>query len=79
MPRVVFIPNGVLSSRAPSGRDVRAELGIGPDAPVLGAVGVLRAQKALHVLLRALPAVRERRPDVRVLIVSAHDEPPSGE
>jgi glycosyltransferase involved in cell wall biosynthesis len=29
---------------------------------------VLRAQKALHVLLRAVPAVRERRPDVRVLI-----------
>ena len=32
---------------APSGRDVRAELGIAPDAPVIGAVGVLRAQKAL--------------------------------
>jgi glycosyltransferase involved in cell wall biosynthesis len=67
--KTMFIPNGVLSSPAPSGRDVRAELGIGPDAPVLGAVGVLRAQKALPVLLRAVPAVRESRPDVRVLIV----------
>ncbi len=67
--RTLFIPNGVLSSPAPSGRDVRAELGIGADAPVLGAVGVLRAQKALHVLLRAIPPLRERWPDVRVLVV----------
>jgi glycosyltransferase involved in cell wall biosynthesis len=66
--KTMFIPNGVLASPAPSGRDIRAELGIGAGAPVLAAVGVLRAQKALHVLLRAVPAVRERRPDVRVLI-----------
>ncbi|HEV7529979.1 MAG TPA: glycosyltransferase [Solirubrobacteraceae bacterium] len=67
--RTLFIPNGVVSSPPPSGRDVRAELGIPVASPVLGAVGVLRAQKALHVLLRAIPQVRERWPDVRVLIV----------
>jgi glycosyltransferase involved in cell wall biosynthesis len=67
--RTLFIPNGVLSSPAPSGRDVRAELGIAPDAPVIGAVGVLRAQKALHVVLRALVTLRERWPAIRLLIV----------
>jgi glycosyltransferase involved in cell wall biosynthesis len=65
----LFIPNGVLSSPAPSGRDVRAELGIARDAPVIGAVGVLRAQKALHVMLRALVPLRERWPGIRLLIV----------
>ncbi len=67
--RTLFIPNGVLSSPPPSGRDVRAELQIAPGAPVIGAVGVLRAQKALHVLLSALAQLRERRPDARLLIV----------
>jgi glycosyltransferase involved in cell wall biosynthesis len=67
--KTMFIPNGVLSSPQPSGRDVRAELGIAADVPVIGAVGVLRAQKALHVLLRAAPRLRERWPDVRLLVV----------
>lgn len=67
--RTLFIPNGVLSSPTPSGRDVRAELGIARDAPVIGAVGVLRAQKALHVLLRALAQLRERWTEIRLLIV----------
>jgi glycosyltransferase involved in cell wall biosynthesis len=67
--RTLFIPNGVLSSPAPSGRDVRAELGIAPEAPVIGAVGVLRAQKALHVVLHALVTLRERWPGIRLLIV----------
>ncbi len=66
--RTLFIPNGVLSSRPPSGHDVREELGISPDATVIGAVGVLRAQKALDVLLRAIPLLSEW-PDARVLIV----------
>jgi glycosyltransferase involved in cell wall biosynthesis len=67
--RTLFIPNGVLSSPEPSGRDVRAELGIAAGTPVIAAVGVLRAQKALHVVLRALAQLRERRPDIRLLIV----------
>jgi glycosyltransferase involved in cell wall biosynthesis len=67
--RTLFIPNGVLASPEPSGRDVRAELGIAGGTPVIGAVGVLRAQKALHVVLRALAQLREHRPDIRLLIV----------
>jgi glycosyltransferase involved in cell wall biosynthesis len=67
--RTLFIPNGVLSSPEPTGRDVRAELGIPAAAPVIGTVGVLRPQKALHVLLRAVAELRDRRPEVRLLIV----------
>jgi glycosyltransferase involved in cell wall biosynthesis len=67
--RTLFIPNGVLSSPEPTGRDVRAELGIPATAPVVGTVGVLRPQKALHVMVRALARLRGRWPEIRLLIV----------
>ncbi len=67
--RTLFIPNGVLSSPEPTGRDVRAELGIPATAPVVGTVGVLRPQKALHVMVRALARLRGRWPQIRLLIV----------
>jgi glycosyltransferase involved in cell wall biosynthesis len=71
--KVLFVPNGV-SGRSPEGIDVRAELGIPPDAPVIGTVGVLRPQKALDVLIRAVvPLIREM-PELRLLIAGAGPE-----
>jgi len=64
----VFVPNGI-SPGAPRGHDVRAELGIPEHVPVVGAVGTLRAQKALDVLLAAVAALKRSHPDVRALIV----------
>ena len=65
-----FIPNGIpLPPAAEPGDDVWAELGIEPGRPVIGAVVVLRPQKALEVLLRASVAIREEIPDVQVLVV----------
>lgn len=66
--RTLFIPNGVLPSPPPSGQDVRAELGIKADAPVVGTVGAHRPQKALHVLLRAAAILAEEWPDLQVLM-----------
>jgi len=66
--RTLFIPNGIPPSPAPTGRDVRAELGIAPGVPVVGTVGVLRAQKAHHVLLRAASELARRGSPVAVLI-----------
>jgi glycosyltransferase involved in cell wall biosynthesis len=71
--KLLFVPNGI-EPRSPRGSDVRAELGIPADAPLIGAVGVLRPQKALDVLVRAAaPLVRERA-DLRVLIVGEGPE-----
>lgn len=67
--RTLFVPNGVPPSPPPRGRNVRAELGIEPDAPVVGAVGVHRPQKALHVLLHASSILAEKWPGLQVLIV----------
>jgi glycosyltransferase involved in cell wall biosynthesis len=67
--RTMFLPNGVTSSAAPTGRDVRAELGIAAGAPVIGSVGVLRPQKALDVLLRATAELLPRMPELQLLLV----------
>lgn len=71
-----FIPNGIPAPPAPDPRcDLRAELGIGPKQPVIGVVATLRPQKALDVLLRTSARLRERFPELRVLIVGAAEEP----
>jgi len=72
--RAVLIPNGIRGPRAASGGDVRAELGIGVDAPVAGAIGHLRAQKAYGVLVEAAAIVRATLQGLRVLIVGEGPE-----
>jgi glycosyltransferase involved in cell wall biosynthesis len=69
----LFIPNGIPAPPAASGSDVRAELGIAPEAPVIGTVSVLRPQKALDVLLRASRILVEEFPGLRVLIAGEGD------
>jgi glycosyltransferase involved in cell wall biosynthesis len=71
--KVVYIPNGAPPSPGATGADVRAPLGIAPDAPVVVSVGMLRRQKAFEVLVAAAGPLRERHPDVQVLIVGYGD------
>ena len=68
---VIFVPNGISDLPAPSGKDVRSELGIDPQAPLVGAVGVLRTQKRFDVLIRAAVDLQRQFPDVRVVIVGS--------
>lgn len=75
-----FIPNGIPPFPAPTpGRDVRAELGIAADAPLVGVVATLRPQKALDVMIRAVPELRRRVPDATVLLIGGMDSQDSGE
>jgi glycosyltransferase involved in cell wall biosynthesis len=67
--RTLFIPNGVPPSPPPSGRDVRAMLGIQPGVPVIGLVGVLRPQKAISVLVHAAALLKHDWPQAQVLVV----------
>ena len=73
---VVFVPNGIDALPDGDGPRVRAELGIEADAPVIGAVAVLRPQKALHVLVEAAAELAREHPRLRVLI--AGDGPERG-
>jgi glycosyltransferase involved in cell wall biosynthesis len=72
--KVVLMPNAVPSATPRAGHDVREELGIDPEAPVIGAVAVLRPQKALEVLLEACVPLRERFPGLRVLLAGDGSE-----
>jgi len=74
-PRVVrLLPNGIPALPPPSGRDVRAELGIEPDAPVVGTLSVLRPEKALEVLIGAASRLASTFPTLRVVIAGRGDE-----
>lgn len=70
--RSVFIPNGVdceLNRPQPELRDeVRAELGIEADAPLIGMIARHHPQKDPANLLKAVAIVGERLSDVRLII-----------
>jgi glycosyltransferase involved in cell wall biosynthesis len=68
-----FIPNGIPEQHR-RGTDVRAELGIAPDAPVIGAVGQLREEKALDVLIDAAGRLAPRVDGLTVLLPGAGPE-----
>lgn len=49
--------------------EIRRELGIPPDVPVVGTVAVFRAQKRLHDWLAAAELMLQQRPNARFLLV----------
>jgi glycosyltransferase involved in cell wall biosynthesis len=71
---VAFVPNGIDALPAGDRGKVRSELGIEPGAPVIGAVAVLRPQKALHLLVRAAAELASAHPQLRVLIAGEGPE-----
>jgi len=54
---------------AVDGSPVRTELGIPTDAPVVGAVANLSPGKGIEYLLEAAPAIKQRYPDTRFIVV----------
>lgn len=72
--RVHTILNGIDPTRWDpniDGRPVRREFGIPDDAPLLASVSRLFSNKGHRELLRAMSRVRERVPEVRLLVVGA--------
>lgn len=72
--RVSVMANGIPAKDPGDGRVVRAELGVAPGAPVVGAVGLLRPQKAFEVLVEAAALLAPRYEGLRVLIVGEGPE-----
>jgi glycosyltransferase involved in cell wall biosynthesis len=72
--KIVLVPNAIPSPEPRKRSDLRSELGLDDDVPVIGAVCVLRPQKALDVLLRAVPLVRDEFPRARLVIVGGGPE-----
>ena len=70
--REVVIPNGTELGTAPTTADrlaARARLGLDPADLVVGIVAIFRAQKAHHVLLRAIAQLAPTHPRLRLVAV----------
>lgn len=52
-----------------AGREIRTELGIGADTPLIGIIGDIIPRKGLLHLVRALPGIVQTSPLVRLLVV----------
>jgi glycosyltransferase involved in cell wall biosynthesis len=71
--KIRVIPNGIPPLPAPRA-DLRKEVGIPEGAPVIGALTVLRPEKALDVLVEATALLGTQFPDLRVLIAGTGPE-----
>lgn len=67
--RLRLVPNGIPTPPPPDPAvDLRAELGIEPDRPVVAVVATLRPEKALDVLIQAMVPLARRLPGVQLLL-----------
>jgi glycosyltransferase involved in cell wall biosynthesis len=71
---IVLIANGIEARPPTPGSDIRRELAIAPDAPMIGSVGALRAEKRFDVLIDAAALLRRAHPGVRVVIAGDGDQ-----
>ena len=74
--RIRTVPNGVDADRfapGPAPAELRASLGIAPDAVVIGSIGRLEHVKAYERLIAAYAALRRGAPDVPVQLVICGD------
>lgn len=71
--KIRVIPNRIMPLPPPR-FDLRAELGLRQDAPVIGTLTVLRPEKALDILVEAAALLTARFPDLVVLIAGAGPE-----
>ena len=75
--RVFLVLNGLeledWVDQSSEGAAVRNEFGIAPETPLIASASRLFKYKGQHELLQALPQVKARFPDVKVLIVGEDD------
>lgn len=74
-----FIPIGIPPPKLSGSVEIRAELEIGPDQPVVGLVGTLRPQKAYEVMIEAAGLLEAEFPGLRVLIVGGEENETAAE
>jgi glycosyltransferase involved in cell wall biosynthesis len=66
--KVKLMPNPYIPRPASADGDLRAELGLGADVPLVGTAARMRPQKALHVLIEAFAGVSRALPNARLLL-----------
>lgn len=71
--KITVIPTAYIPRASADRGDVRAELGIGPEVPVVGSVAIMRPQKALDVLIDAFSLLPERLSNARLILAGDGD------
>jgi glycosyltransferase involved in cell wall biosynthesis len=66
--KVLVLPTAYIPHRVTEPTDIRAELGLAPDARIIGVVATLRVEKALEVMITAVAQVIQRFPDAHLVI-----------
>ncbi|HXD66424.1 MAG TPA: glycosyltransferase [Solirubrobacteraceae bacterium] len=66
--KVLVLPTAYIPHRVTEPTDIRAELGVAPDAPIIGVVATLRVEKALEVMISAAAHVIQKFPDAHLVI-----------
>jgi glycosyltransferase involved in cell wall biosynthesis len=66
--RIKVIPTGYVPHLGPANGDIRSELGLAPDARLIGVAAVMRKEKALEVMLDAHAMVLERIAQAHLVI-----------
>jgi glycosyltransferase involved in cell wall biosynthesis len=66
--QIVVLPTAYIPSRDAASTDIRAELALPPETPIVGTAAILRAEKALDVLIAAQVEVIRRIPAAHLVI-----------
>ena len=66
--KVLVLPTAYIPHRVTEPTDIRAELGLAPDARIIGVVATLRVEKALEVMISAAAQVIQTFPDAHLVI-----------
>ncbi|HEY6524089.1 MAG TPA: glycosyltransferase [Solirubrobacteraceae bacterium] len=66
--KVLVLPTAYIPHRVTEPTDIRAELGLAPDARIIGVVATLRVEKALEVMISAAAQVIQKFPDAHLVI-----------
>ncbi len=66
--KIVVLPTAYIPSPEVSATDIRSELGLSSEVPLIGTAAILRVEKALEVMLEAHARVLEHFGDARLVI-----------
>jgi glycosyltransferase involved in cell wall biosynthesis len=66
--KVLVLPTAYIPHRETDPTDIRAELGLTPDAHIIGVAASLRVEKALEVMISATGQLVQTFPDVHLVI-----------
>ena len=67
--KIAVVPHGVPAAPLDTRMNVRSSLGLDPEATYMTVTGLIGPNKGIDLIIKALPGILERNPQVRLLVV----------